>query len=141
MYICQCNNCEAFVEDKNPHTHAVDFQGPLPIPVLKMDWDGEAWVCPNCDTDAYLKDISPDTILPNGYYRLYDNQTGGYLNSSYNALGLNEWAKEFAEYHLSDADDDLAEELLCKAPLDIIEIAYIAGFSLEASQTPFPENE
>ena len=139
MHICKCNNCDSFLWDKNPKSSAVEIVGNLPFQVAKMVYN-QAHVCPNCNTDEYLTDLSPEVILPKAYYRLADNQTGGYLASSCNAVGLAAWAKEFLEYHCSDLcddDQDLVEKLYALSPEEVIEVAHEAGFSLQMSQYPF----
>jgi hypothetical protein len=103
---------------------------------MQKDDDGN-WVCPICMTDSYLSDVELDTFNPHLYYRLYDNQTGGYLASSYNAVGVKKWAEEFLAYYTSDADDDLAAELNALSPEQVLQVAGEAGFSIEASEYPF----
>jgi hypothetical protein len=137
-YICKCNNCGSFLLDENPQVHAPQFHISPSFAVQPMEKDDEGnWVCPICMTDSYLSDVELDTFNPHLYYRLYDNQTGGYLASSYNAVGLKAWAEEFLYYYTSDADDDLAAELNALSPDKVVQVAGEAGFSIEVSEYPF----
>lgn len=139
MNICKCNNCGVPLWDNNPQVAAVEIVGKLPFNVYNMKYD-DGHVCPNCNTDEYLTDLSPDEILPDAYYRLADNQTGGYLATATNAIGLQQWADDFREYYCSDLcddDSDMVEKLNALSPQEVIAVAYEAGFQLQMSQYPF----
>lgn len=134
--VCRCNQCDSLLWDEKPKPSTPEIVGELPFTIPNMAYNN-GHVCPNCMTDKYLTDLSPDEMLPNAYYRLQNIQTGGYLASSCNALGLKQWAKEFLDYYTSDLLEGDAQEYYKLSPEEVIEVAYEAGFWLQMSQYPF----
>jgi uncharacterized C2H2 Zn-finger protein len=60
--LCQCNNCDAILIDKNSQTDAIEHNlngSELDMVFITEDaGDGkDFWACPNCLTDGYLSDI------------------------------------------------------------------------------------
>ena len=59
-YLCECNNCFTLMFDENPqvNTEGVDIDT-LDIVIENMViGSDDKWVCPKCETDAYLKDYT-----------------------------------------------------------------------------------
>lgn len=129
----KCEKCNTLLWKKNPQIHLT-----LSFAVQPMVNDnGGNCVCPNCMSDSYLTDLQLDTFNPNLFYRLYDTQTGGYLASSYNAMGFKPWALEFTAYYTSDEENYFSDVLNNLPPEKVLGIAYEAGFLLEVCEYPF----
>lgn len=58
-YLCQCNNCNTILIDKNPQSCAVmhELNGTESEMQYVDDKDGGYWVCPVCNTHDYLSDV------------------------------------------------------------------------------------
>lgn len=129
--------------DENPQPWAPEFENfnlDAKRMIMGKDKNGTFCGCPCCKTDGYLSDVNcPTQVGQTGYFGTYDNQCGRYLSSALNTTTLEQWAKEFLEYYIVDADDHLKKELLALEPKEVISVAYEAGFSLEISATPFEE--
>lgn len=64
VYICRCNNCFTKLIDKNPSEKSIAV--PLLSEYKEMKYVGDCvedkrdagWVCPVCDTDGFLTDVT-----------------------------------------------------------------------------------
>ena len=58
-YVCKCNKCETIMFDENPSDNLVEIDN-IKEPIDNMMFSDDHWVCPKCDTDAYLVDYVED---------------------------------------------------------------------------------
>lgn len=75
------------------------------------------------------------------YYRLFDKQTGCYLNSCYNSKGKNELRENYMTYIHYDIEEEDVEYLNSLNNDEFIDNIKSNDFALEQSETPFKEVE
>jgi hypothetical protein len=74
------------------------------------------------------------------YYRLYDNQTGCYMATGYNAESFKDLREQYISYKSVDLDEE-EEDLNSLSDKDIEGRIKDDDFVIEISETPFREEE
>lgn len=67
------------------------------------------------------------------FYRLYDKQTGRYLNTGYNSTSLNEIIQNYFEWYGVDWDKKDRELFKNKTKTDKLDFIQSTGFIIEKS--------
>lgn len=78
----------------------------------------------------------------NGYYRLFDRQTGDYLHTGYNAGSVEELCEDYVGYISNDAEANSYKKLLSERNYaEILNLIKANEFEIELSPQRFPEQE
>jgi hypothetical protein len=79
--------------------------------------------------------------LKETYFRLYDNQTGRYMSTGYNATSEEDLADQYKEYVRGDADPEDEKYFRKASTKQILDLIKANEFDIEESPTPFPEED
>jgi hypothetical protein len=104
---------------------------------VKMSKDGQHWQFYRVG-DGSRFNIDPPV---DNYFALYDNHCGRYLATGYNSTSKEQLAKDWCEYVSIDNDPEDDAMFAAMTPQQILDVAFERGFELEASETPFEEQD